>query len=275
MGEAEITKIGIFYLHDAYTEEAAKELSNFFTKKGVEVYFKEDIERIESSDRALIISLGGDGTFLRASHIALDKRLPVLGINLGSLGFLTDVEGIDINSVAETLIKGNFSVEERNVLKAIIVGESKEKETVYAINDVVLLRSVTDKILQLELTVNGMNVGRFRADGLVFSTSTGSTAYSLSLGGPIVVPQAPVFSLVFVAPHKLSVRPVIFSLEDRVSARILSSGNFSFQRDGEEIFKLGLYDRFCVEKGEYNLKIVHLKQKNFFEVLNKKFEWGI
>jgi NAD+ kinase len=137
-----------------------------------------------------------------------------------------------------------------------------------------LIRGVADRILQAEILANGVDVGKFRIDGLVFSTATGSTAYSLSLGGPIIVPNADVFALVFIAPHKLSARPVIFSNSDKVSVRILSDGQFSLQRDGEEVAKLKMFDRITVQKSENELRIIHLKSKNFFDVLNKKFGWG-
>jgi len=274
MGENRIKKVGIFYLDGIYIEELAKELSSYLSKKGIEIFQKDEIKNLKETKDLILISLGGDGTFLKASCLAIKLKVPIFGVNLGSLGFLTDVEGVDIYSAADAVLSGDFLIEKRVILKAVTVCTGVENREFTAVNDFVLIRGVADRILQAEILANGVDVGKFRIDGLVFSTATGSTAYSLSLGGPIIVPNADVFALVFIAPHKLSARPVIFANSDKVSVRILSDGQFSLQRDGEEVTKLKMFDRITVQKSENELKIIHLKSKNFFDVLNKKFGWG-
>jgi NAD+ kinase len=275
MGENRIKKVGIFYLDGIYIEELAKELSSYLSKKGVGIVIKDEIKNLQDAKDLIIISLGGDGTFLKASSLAIKLGVPIFGVNLGSLGFLADVEGVDIYSAADAVLNWDFLIEKRSILKSTIVSEESENIEFNAVNDFVIMRSIEDRILQAEILANGIDVGKFRIDGLVFSTATGSTAYSLSLGGPIIVPNADVFSLVFIAPHKLSARPVVFSNSDKVAVRILSDGHFSFQRDGEEVTKLIMFDRVTVQKSEKELSIIHLKSKNFFDVLNKKFGWGL
>ncbi len=266
-------KIFIFHTDGQYVDEVAKEVSQYAKKKGFEILARENLSKFKKGDDIVLLSLGGDGTFLKASQIALSIGASVFGINLGNLGFLTDVEGIDIFAAIDALDSGSYFIEERTTIKCEALSEEVEKEF-YAVNDFVILRNINNKILQLELIVNDLTAGKFRADGFVISSPTGSTAYSLSAGGPIVTPHADVFILSFLAPHKLSARPVVFSNLDKVSTKILSDGEFSFQRDGEEVLILKKYDRLHFEKNSTNLRIVHLKSKNFFEVLNKKFGWG-
>ncbi len=267
-------KIGIFYLDGVEIKETADELANFFRKRNIKVFINEKLRSAKPDKDTVIISLGGDGTFLKASHLGIETGVPVLGINLGNLGFLTDVEARDVFSAAEELLKGDFFIEKRAILKGLSLGEGRKEDTFFAVNDFVLVRSIRERMMFAEVFVNGMRAGKFRSDGIVIATPTGSTAYALSLGAPIITPSALVYELVFIAPHKLSARPVIFSGEDQLSLRILSKEPISFQRDGEEVLKLKMFDRVVFEKADCELCIVHLKKKNFFNVLNKKFGWG-
>jgi NAD+ kinase len=270
-----IMRIGIFYLGNSIIEETAKELASFLQRKGVKVLFKEDLIKSKTAKNTIIMSLGGDGTFLRAANIGLKLNTPVLGVNLGNLGFLTDVEARDLFDAAEEVLKGKFLLEKRMTLKMFYLSGKSEETEFVAINDFVIQRNVKGEILDTEIFVNSIKVGRFRSDGVVISTPTGSTAYSLSLGGPIISPLSSVYSMTFIAPHKLTARPVVFSELDKVSIRILSDNTVYLIRDGGEISKLNRYDRLVFQKNSAYLNIIHLKNKNFFEVLNKKFGWGV
>jgi NAD+ kinase len=272
MGKVEVKKIGIFYKDDPYLVEIARELESFLKKKGIEVFKNGDFEKLNPDESMIVISLGGDGTFLGASRIAMKLDASVLGINLGNFGFLTDVEGMDVFIAVEKLLKGEFFIEERLSLSCEI--NSDENQNYCAVNDFVIAKRIEDKILQVDIAVNGYKAGKFRSDGVVVSTSTGSTAYSLSLGGPIIVPQAQVYELSFIAPHKLSARPLILSETDVLELEIETDGAFAFLRDGLKVNELKKFDRLEFRKHDKNLKIVHLKGKNFFDVLNKKFGWG-
>ncbi len=270
-----IVRIGIFYLKNNGIEETGKEIASFFVRRGVKVLYRDELSKIENAENTLIMSLGGDGTFLRAAHIGIKLNIPIIGVNLGNLGFLTDVEARDIFDAAEEVLKGKYYIEKRATLKMIYSNDKTEEKEFKAVNDFVLQRQITGKILSTEIFVNNMSAGNFRSDGMVVATPTGSTAYSLSLGGPIVSPLSNVFSLTFIAPHKLTARPVIFSDSDKLSVRILSSDNVFLLRDGEKIAMLNKFDRLVFQKNEAYLSIIHLKNKNFFDVLNKKFGWGM
>lgn len=267
-------RIGIFYLENNGIEETARELAAFLKNKGVKVMSVSELQKAKSARNLILMSLGGDGTFLRASHIGMRLNAPVLGINLGNLGFLTDVEARDLFDAASEVLKGHFTIEKRMTLHLVFTNSSGVEKEFVCVNDFVLHRELASKILDLELFVNGMNAGFFRSDGIVISTPTGSTAYSLSLGGPIITPASSVFLLTFIAPHRLTARPVVFSSADKISVRIKSAGNARLKRDGEEIAKLSKFDRIEVFRNKTDLSILHLKNKNFFEVLNKKFGWG-
>ncbi len=268
-------KVGIFYLENNGIEETAKELAGFFVKKNIKVFKVEELKKLRSAKGLVIISLGGDGTFLRASHLGIRLNSPVIGVNLGNLGFLTDIEARDLFDAAEQLLQGKYEIENRMTLEVTIIGAKGEERHFIAVNDFVVQRRINGKILSVEIYVNGMNAGNFRSDGLVVATPTGSTAYSLSVGGPIISPLSEVYSFVFIAPHKLSSRPVVLSHSDKLSVRIMTEGNSYFLRDGETVATLNKFDRLVFRKSTRYLKILHLKNKNFFEVLNKKFGWGV
>ncbi len=269
-----IIRVGIFYLENNGIEETAHELEAFLKNKGVKVLTVSELRSTKSARGLVIMSLGGDGTFLRASHLGMLLNAPVIGVNLGNLGFLTDVEARDLFDAANEMLNGNFMVERRMTLKLVLTRSSGKSEEFVAINDFVLHRELSSKILDLEVFVNGMNAGFFRSDGLVVSTATGSTAYALSLGGPIITPTSNVYSLTFIAPHRLTARPVVFSELDKLSIQIKSNGKARLKRDGEEIAVVSKFDRLEIFKNKNLLNILHLRKKNFFEVLNKKFGWG-
>jgi len=272
MEQDRVKKIGIFYKDDPNLIEIAKEVRDYLLRKNIEVVMDDDLFKTELGKDSIILSLGGDGTFLGASRIAIMNDAGVLGINLGNLGFLTDVEGMDIYVAVDKLLKGEYFIEERNTLVAEVNGI--EDQCFHAVNDFIIQKDIFDKILQIEVSVDGNKAGKFRCDGVIISTSTGSTAYALSVGGPIIFPQAEVFELSFIAPHKLSSRPLILSNNNCLELEIESDGNFHFIRDGIEVLKLKKFDRIEFKLNEKRLKIVHIKGKNFFEILNKKFNWG-
>ncbi len=267
-------KIGIFYLDGVEIEEATKELVSFFKKRDVEVLVNDELKNAKHNEDMIIVSLGGDGTFLKASRVGIEIGVPIIGVNLGNLGFLTDVEARDLFDAAEELLKGHFFIDKRAILMCTVISEGSEEKAFYAVNDFILMRYLHGKLLHSEVFINGVNAGKFRSDGLVVATPTGSTAYALSLGGPVITPFSSVYELVFIAPHKLSARPVILSNKDVLSLRILSKDPVSFQRDGEEALRLKIFDRLVFRSAEKQLSVAHLKKKNFFSVLNKKFGWG-
>lgn len=267
-------KIGLYHSDTLLINETVKEVTQFAKKRGIEILQKEELLKVTEGKDLIVLSLGGDGTFLKASQIALKLDIPILGVNLGNLGFLTDVEGIDVFSAIEALVNQAYFKEERKSLKVEHLSEEQEMEF-SAINDFVVLRHINSKILQFEVSVNELLAGKFRSDGFIVSSTTGSTAYSLSVGGPIISPNSEVFLLSFISPHKLSARPLVLSIKDRLSIKILNPGEYVLQRDGETVNEIKAFDRLSFYINEKSLKILHIKPKNFFEVLNKKFGWGV
>lgn len=267
-----MTKIGIIYKEEPYFVGIAREVEQYLQKKGVEVFKNTDVDNLSSGEGLILVSLGGDGTFLKASQRAIRFNVPLLGINLGNLGFLTNVEGDDVFESIERLLRGDFSIEERSTIRAKITKE--ENKFFVAANDFILQRSIEEKILTLKVFINDFEAGTFRCDGAIVSTATGSTAYALSVGGPIIVPNAPVFELSFVAPHKLSQRPLILSCMEKLEIEVFSDSRCYLLRDGVKVFECKQHDRFTFDKNTNNLKVIHIQDKNFFDILNKKFGWG-
>ena len=268
-----MTKIGIIYKEEPYFERIATEVEQYILKKGVEVFKNIEVDNLSNGEGLILVSLGGDGTFLNASQRAIRFDAPLLGINLGNLGFLTDVEGDDIFESIDRLLRGEFSVEEHDTIRAKITNDGDKY--FIAANDFILQRSIDEKILTLKVFVNDFEAGTFRCDGAIVSTAAGSTAYALSVGGPVIVPNAPVFELSFIAPHKLSQRPLILSHSEKLDIEVFSDSRCYLLRDGVKVFECKQYDRFTFEKNANKLKAIRIHGKNFFDILNKKFGWGL
>ncbi|MGC9124728.1 MAG: NAD(+)/NADH kinase, partial [Caldisericaceae bacterium] len=162
-------KLSVFSADGNLTEEVSKELISYLEKNGVLVVPREELEHMTPGNEITIVSLGGDGTFLKASRIALKIGASVFGVNLGSLGFLTDIEGVDVFSAVDSFLEGNYFIEKRMTMRAKVSGENIE-DSFYAVNDFVVMRELRDKILQTEAIINGFEVGKFRSDGFVVST---------------------------------------------------------------------------------------------------------
>ena len=218
-------------------------------------------------DTDMLLSIGGDGTFLSASKLVADSGLPVVGVNLGRLGFLSENRPED---VAEALLAGEYSVEDRTVLKAELL---QSGEALCALNEVTVHRSGS-AVLGVEVMVDGKRLPTYWADGLIVSTSAGSTAYSLSVGGPIVLPQSKVLLISPIAPHNLNVRPLVIPDSSEILLRMHS-------RDGKFIFTADNVTRelpdgseVSVSMARFSLKRVRLNKSDFINALTEKLFWG-
>lgn len=218
-------------------------------------------------DTDMLLSIGGDGTFLSASKLVADSGLPVVGVNLGRLGFLSENRPED---VAEALLAGEYSVEDRTVLKAELL---QSGEALCALNEVTVHRSGS-AVLGVDVRVDGKRLPTYWADGLIVSTSAGSTAYSLSVGGPIVLPQSKVLLVSPIAPHNLNVRPLVIPDSSEILLRMHS-------RDGKFIFTADNVTRelpdgseVSVSMARFSLKRVRLNKSDFINALTEKLFWG-
>lgn len=230
---------------------------------------------VENSD--IIICLGGDGTFLKVARKAYARNIPILGVNLGRLGFLTEVEQCDIDGAVENVINGNYRIEERMMLEASIIGNDGSIKKDIALNDVVISRAALSRILHLKTHVDGVYFDVFPGDGLIVSTPTGSTGYSLSAGGPIV--ESDIRDLIIVTPicpHILYSRPFITSGDRTVKVNIDEDyyHDAMVTVDGQNGYPVRRGDSVEIRKAPCTVKMIRMYTKNFFNILRTKIYHG-
>lgn len=227
----------------------------------------------EDFDVDVVLSIGGDGTFLKTASAVEKKGIPVLGINTGRLGFLADVSEKDLRSTLEDLLKGNYRIEERMQL-VLSTPEKSFKGYNYALNEIAILKQDTASMLTIHAQINGEYLTSYQADGLIVATPTGSTAYSLSVGGAIMTPDASNFILTAVAPHSLTTRPLVVGDESVITLDIESrSQSFLVSLDGRSNV-LCTGTRLEIKKGNYSLKVIKRVGHTFYETLREKLMWG-
>lgn len=219
------------------------------------------------------ISMGGDGTFLRTASMVGQKEIPILGVNTGRLGFLADINAVDIERTIAALFQDDYSVETRAVIQVETSGEALQGYPC-ALNDVAILKRDNASMITIHATINGETLTTYMADGLIMSTPTGSTAYSLSVGGPIIVPGTHVFSLTAVAPHSLNVRPIVFSEDSVIELTVETrSHNFLVALDGRSE-KLPDSTRLTLRKAPYRVQVIKRSGTRYFHTLREKMMWG-
>ena len=225
-------------------------------------------------DADFVISMGGDGTFLKAASRVRQKMIPILGVNMGRLGFLADVSPSDIEKCMDALYAEEYSIENRALIQVELDGEKLEGFDC-ALNDVAILKRDTASMISIRANINGEYLTTYQADGLVISTPTGSTAYSLSNGGPIIVPGTKVFSMTAVAPHSMNIRPIVLSDSSEISLTVESrSHNFLIAIDGRsEKCKEGT--RITLRRAPFDVKVVKRSGQRYFNTLREKMMWGV
>lgn len=240
---------------------------------------KVDLTNIETFERTqhccahVAISIGGDGTFLGTAALVGASGIPILGINTGRLGFLADVSPDAIDESLEALCKGEYVIEKR---KALAVMKDGKLSTFYpyALNEVAVLKHDNSSLIEIKTYVNDHFLTNYLADGLIISTPTGSTGYSLSVGGPILVPQSGTFCISPIAPHSLSVRPVVVRDDVKIRLEVCSrSHNFLLACDGQSE-SLPHSTVISLECAPHTIKVIKIKHKHFFETLRDKLMWG-
>lgn len=224
-------------------------------------------------DADFAISLGGDGTFLRTAGRVGAKEIPIVGVNMGRLGFLADVQPADIAQRIDALCAGDYTLDTRAVIQAAADGEPLEGSP-YALNDIAVLKRDAAAMITIHADIDGEHLITYRADGLIIATPTGSTAYSLSNGGPIIVPQTDTLCLTPVAPHSLNVRPIVVAGNARITLRTESrSHNYLVAIDGRsEKLREGTTLTIC--RAPYRVRIVSRTGDQRFTALKEKMMWG-
>ena len=221
-----------------------------------------------------LISTGGDGTLLEAITFVGDKGIPILGINTGRLGFLATTSREDIAVAIDCLVAGEYKVNERTLIK-LENGEQLFNGINYGLNEFAILKRDTSSMIVVHTYVNGEYLNSYWADGLLVSTPTGSTGYSLSCGGPLVVPGSNNFIIAPVSPHNLNVRPLIVSDDSTISFEVESrSNNFLVSLDSRSI-KVPSTIKLIVKKADFKIKLIELKNYNYYNTLRQKLNWGL
>ncbi len=223
----------------------------------------------------LIISLGGDGTLFRAARDFSSYQLPILGINLGGLGFLTEVSILEFEESLEKVLVGRYKIEKRMMLQTLVYRKGKLIKSSIALNDVVIGKAYLPRIINFKTFVSDELVTTYSADGLIISTPTGSTAYSLSAGGPVVDPKLKVIILSPICAHTLAVRPLIISSKETVKITLEPPAKeILLTIDGQIGFPLKEEDAVEIKKAPYQAHLVRIKERAFFKILRTKLGWS-
>ena len=228
------------------------------------------------SDIEYLISVGGDGTFLRAAHYCFKRQIPVMGINVGKLGFLAEIGRDDYTKAIDSLLNDSFKVEERMLLELDIINKEgigkKNFERLFSLNEFVISRNAAGKILDIEIIINGFVFNEIRADGIIIATPTGSTAYSLSAGGPIVDPGSSLVIVTPICPHSLFSRSTVISPENSLRIKLKSkNGRDILSSDGiRQNTELDAGDELIFKKSNIKLKLITFEENLFFKVCKEK-----
>jgi NAD+ kinase len=222
----------------------------------------------------LVISFGGDGTLLRTAHLTGPNDIPLLGVNIGRLGFLADIDVDQLYEALEAIVAGNYTVEERMVLEARV--DAHHFDTEWAVNEFVVDRSGAAGLIKIEVEVDDTPLNTYWADGLIMATPTGSTAYSLSTGGPIIAPGVDAMILTPIAPHTLTVRPIVLPGDSTITCRVLDDDQpYVFAADGRSTLFEEHNREFTIERAHHTVNLVKLPDQHFFHTLRSKLMWGV
>jgi NAD+ kinase len=261
------------------------ELLGWLKQRGVEVLLDAEsaayagagagLPRTEVAQGAeLLVVLGGDGTLLSAARAAIGRNIPLLAVNLGDLGFLTAIKVDELYPQLERALRGDVHVAQRRMLHAELWRGGRLVSQHEALNDMVLTKSEIARMIDLEVYIDQSFVCVYKADGLIVSTPTGSTAYSLSAGGPIMIPSVAAIAITPICPHMLTNRPVIVPDESEIAVTVRGSAPTYMTIDGQVGEQLESGDRIVCRRSEYFVSLVRPPDKLFFDVLREKLKWG-
>jgi NAD+ kinase len=249
----------------------AAELTAWFQGKNIAA----SLETLAAATADLGVVVGGDGTLLAAARLLADRQVPIVAINHGGLGFLTEVTLEEMYPALERVLAGQFKIEERMMMDVRLGRAGKRLSHHRALNDVVINKGSLSRMIELEAQVDGQYVSRFRADGLIVATPTGSTAYSLSAGGPIIFPTMSAMVMTPICSHTLTNRPIVLAENVKIGITLRSAQDDVYVTvDGQVGLKLQTDDHLEVEKSDVTVKLVAPADKNYFDVLRGKLKWG-
>ena len=278
--------IGIYIKEKAYQEidnEALHSLISSLKNHTSQVFIEDDADYQNDSVTKLsnkefvskvdlIIVFGGDGTLLNSARKYLKNNIPILGINMGNVGFLTDVKTEDFESIIQDILNGKFEIEERNLVSASFLNE-----TVYGLNEIVIHSGAYTQLMRYRLSVNDKVVYEQRSDGLIIATPTGSTAYALSAGGPIIHPSLDVWTILPMLPQSISSRPFVISSKEKVVIKLLKGPleDAKICADGHDDIAVPYEEDIAITKMNNTLRLVHPVDNDFFEACREKLGWSL
>lgn len=260
-------------------KEAYLKIEKLFKKKSIDVLLEENsASMIEKSGVGFetlcknvdfLISVGGDGTLIGVVRKSIGYNIPVLGINLGTLGFLTDLKLEELERFIEDLLKNNYTISPRMMIEATINGK-----TIMAFNDLVIARKNLSSMLEIRAKIDKKAFNTYFGDGLIVSTPSGSTAYNLSVGGPIVYPLTNAFIITPIAPHSLTQRPIVVPADFEIEFKVTKNTGAVVIIDGQELYDLNKDEIIKIKIATKKSKMLHRSSRDFFEVLSEKLRWG-
>ena len=282
---------GIVIKHNvAHATKTALAVSDWLTKKKLKVVIADEAVAFIAKRKTIkafpkeelptkcdmILVFGGDGTFLSMARQMIWKSVPILGVNLGQLGFLTEIKEEEVYESLEQVIQGKYKIQERTMLEACVRRDGKELFCLPVVNDAVITKSAIARVIDFQLFLEGVPVARLKSDGLIASTPTGSTAYSLAAGGPIVHPSVSAMIITAICPHSLNIRPLVIPDEANVEVELLQKdGDIMLTLDGQFGYELHQGDKICITKYKrHTLKIVKSPNRDYFELLRTKLHLG-
>lgn len=273
--------------HTELVKDKLEQLLAYLKQKDCEILLDESIVGLADSKDIvardvlgsrcdLAITLGGDGTILNAARSLADKNVPMVGINIGRLGFLADISSDEIDTVLDDILSGKYIEEERFLLEAKIIRNKKIVFSADALNDVVVHIRDVARMIEFETRINDQFVNHQRADGLIISTPTGSTAYALSSGGPILQADLDAITLVPICPHTLSSRPLVVNSSSEVDILISETKQAIAQVtcDGQTSFNVKNGDHVCIKRKQHTITLLHPQDHNNFDILRAKLNWS-
>ena len=269
------------------TLEEVSHVLDFMESRGVEVLLSQELrDEMSLRDKYLpytpdtdryvdfALSIGGDGTFLYTASVVSDRSIPILGINCGRLGFLADVKTSEVDYVLDQLVQNNYTIEQRSMLE-VRSSYSSYIERPFALNEVAVLKQELSSMIGVEVMVNGELLNYYKADGLVVSTPTGSTAYNLSAGGPLMMPQTKSLILTPIATHALNVRPIVIPDDWKIDINVRSrSHSYLLSIDGRS-YTMKEDVTLHIEKSPQTIKLVQIGDNSFIKSLKQKLSWGM
>jgi len=281
IGRREIMKIGlVINWNKNLAEKFVSELANYFKKKNIDFVIIDSLpprptpksatrsRKIKTVD--LVLAVGGDGTLLRAVRLVAEKEIPIMGINLGSLGFLTAFSINEALKSIDKFLKGNYRIEKR-----IIMQVTFGKNSSFAFNDCAINMGKTGRVIEINVNYRNEFVNKFVGDGIIVATPTGSTAYSLAAGGPVVYPTIAAFILTPICPHALAARPIILPATEAIELQLSGKSKEAILNlDGQVRWQLRSGQSVSIKQADFFVNLVFPKERSYFEILRNKLKWA-